>query len=166
MAMKKHVDWTCYTDTTLDAVYIGNRGHFIGRPIQPKGRSDYSRRSLYEDVLDGRNDWFVKHHGTDKAAAGMHMINLTKGLCKVSFRKETDGNDYLIGDCDDCRKKLGHDCPVLLRIRQEMKMGTLNNTSVDDRVKTLLQAGVRNGSQNIGGLSGMAGKKRKKTQVS
>ena len=117
---------------------------------------------MYEDVLEGSEKWFLQHRGEDKAAAAMHMINLTKGLCKVRFRKEPDGTEHLIGDCPDCRKKLSHDCPVLLRIRQELQLGTLNNTSVDDRAKTFLSAGVRNGPAHIVGLSGMTGKKRKK----
>lgn len=72
------------------------------------------RTELYEEILDGDASWFLNHHRGDKAAAGMHMLNFAKGLCKVRFRIETDGTEVLIGNCPDCRKKLGHDCPVLL----------------------------------------------------
>ena len=141
--------------------WIGNRAHFIGKPIKPEGSLDRIQR--YYDAVDGRSSYFLQQNDNQPADAARHMLHYTSGFC-VKRKGTMPGSNKEIwcGDCPDCIKNLGFECPVATKVRALAGFFTKNLCELMlTQAEPLEQS---NRPQDAIGLRGLGPSKKSKRQ--
>jgi hypothetical protein len=159
--MKWGIDLVKFKDEDEEGdCWIRNHIRFVGKPLKPDGSADRIQR--YYEAVKGEAGWFLKQNNNKPSETANHMLNLTSGICVVRKKKLPNGQAVICGDCPDCIKNLGFDCPVATMVRA--KMGDYGPLALKELM--LLQAGPSehsSGKQNAPNLSGLGtSKKRKK----
>jgi hypothetical protein len=142
--------------------WIGNRAQFIGRPIMPNGSVDRIRR--YHDAVAGLSSYFLQQNDNKPADAARHMLNFASGFCVVRKKKMLGSNEEIwCGDCPDCMKNLGFECPVATKVRA--KMGFFGNYVLNDLMLTQEEPSERaSGPQDAKNLRGLGTAKKFRRQ--
>jgi hypothetical protein len=159
--MKDGVDLVCRQDGE-GTYWIGNRAQFIGKPIVPNGSDDRIRR--YHDAVAGRSSYFMKKNNNQPADAARHMLNFAGGFCVVRKKKLLGSNEAIwCGDCPDCMKNLGYECPVATKVRAND--GFYRNYVFNDLMLTQEEPSERaSGPQDAKGLRGLGPPKKSRRQ--
>ncbi len=61
----------------------------------------------YNDALMGAPDRFLERKGSQQSAAMADMITATRSICRITVSQDKSGKSIVMGDCEDCIKKLG-----------------------------------------------------------
>jgi hypothetical protein len=158
--MKKGVDLIKVQEKE-DLCWMGNRAHFVGKPLMPDGSTIRIQR--YYKAVKGEAGYFLKANDNQPGDTANHMLNFTNGICVVRKKKLPDGQEIECGDCPDCIKNLGFDCPVATMVREEQ--GRYGQLELVDFM--LSQAGPserRYGPENAQNLRGLGKGRKSKRQ--
>lgn len=140
-----NVDLIPVTDNTGNVMgYLGNRGKMIGLPIT---------REWYDSMLAAmRGD---AGHFTGKlfndntpGAIAARIVHATKYLCYLTFK-----NGNVVGDCDNCYKHLGWDCPAASLLRD--RYGKFDPSITDLRKVPIREGGASYTMANKGNTQRM-----------
>ena len=143
---RKGIDILHCTDDSCNEYYLANTSGSIGVPVS-------HRVPAYNAALEGRTGLFLERNNHSKYKAAYDMIRTTRSLCKITISYNDKMEPIVIGDCENCIKKLGYDCPGVIAVRDivedfaEVSLGTLASTQPDPVIK--------NGSLSKMGLSSM-----------
>lgn len=125
----------------------------IGMALSP------AHQQLLMDAEKGLSKPFVSLLNSKLAGTGRNylkvdvakaMVEITKGYCFVRIR--SDG--VIVGDCDNCVKHLGYDCPAVNYIRSECGQLEGGINALDNGVKVLLnrKGKVRSNQKNTSNM--------------
>ncbi|CAB9508171.1 hypothetical protein SEMRO_336_G120320.1 [Seminavis robusta] len=111
--------------------WIGNLRHKIGTPL------DRRRIRLIQAAMDGDVRPFQKVHPRGVQVSNEEladsMVSATRSVCHLQWKDGT-----IVGDCEDCFKHLGYNCPcaTYLRSKYDLLLSTLQvqrKTSANSR---------------------------------
>jgi hypothetical protein len=158
--MKKGIDLVDHKDQD-GPCWIGNRAQFVGKPLKPDGSTD--RIQHYYEAVRGEAGYFLKQNNNQPGDSANHMLNFTNGICVVRKTKLPDGQEVVSGDCPDCIKNLGFDCPVATMVREIQ--GNYGQLKLIDFMLSQAGPSVRPyGPENAQNLRGMGQGRKQKRQ--
>jgi hypothetical protein len=157
--MRDEIDLVPHVEGNIPC-WIGNRAQFIGKPIKPNGSLD--RINRYYQALHGKAGYFMKKNDYKPADAARHMLNYTKGFCVVrKLRMPGCIEEVWSGDCPDCMKNLGFECPVATKVRENI--GYFKYYDFGDLMLSQVEPSERSvGPQDAKGLKGLGPGRRMK----
>jgi hypothetical protein len=134
--------------------YYANTRMRIGFPVA-------QRLDDYNDALMGAPDRFLERKGSQQSAAMADMITATRSICRITITHDNkSGKKVVIGDCEDCIKKLGYDCPGVVIVKD--LEGSFGGIPLETRWLVQDQFGRKSGPQDASGLSGLKQSKSKR----
>ena len=99
---------------------------FIGFPFTEKQSQDINSALAGDDTPF--TDLYCVEADENLAAVAKKMVSVTRDTCYL--RRRYDGD--IIGDCEDCHKRLGYNCPAAAYLRS--KFGLFHVTLEDRRM--------------------------------
>jgi hypothetical protein len=119
------------------------------------------RLDNYNKALMGVPDCFLVRKGSKKSTAVADIIAATRSICKITVKRNNQsGKTVVVGDCKDCIKKLGFDCPGVVVVRH--LEGLFGGIPLSTRWLVQDPYGRKSGPQDASGLSGLEKSKSKR----
>jgi hypothetical protein len=157
MLFRANIDLSKKVDNAGNLVcYFANTRRRIGFPVA-------SRLLEYHEALEGKSELFIKRIGSDRSKVAAEMIAATRSICRITVSQDKSGKTIVMGDCEDCIKKLGYDCPGVLIVKDVEKLD--GGIPLSKRWLVQDQLGRKNGTQDASGLGGLEKPKSKRKRT-